>query len=75
MDDTERRITDLHHEIGMLRVGLAATTNPLAWRRMLVRANACAAELTQLVNQRVSAVIAASDEPSRERSVGGTDPE
>jgi hypothetical protein len=75
MDDTKRRIADLRHEIGTLRAGLMATTNPLAWRRILVRANACTAELTQLVNQRLSAVIAIADEPLRERSVGETDPQ
>jgi hypothetical protein len=50
----EQRIAELHHELGMLRTALEFIHDPADRDRIFARINACIAEYTHLLDERLS---------------------
>jgi hypothetical protein len=69
MSITERRIAELRYELAMLRAALELTTNSADRARIFARVDAAISEYSQLVNARLTALLAASP-PLNERAAG-----
>jgi hypothetical protein len=69
MNTIDRRIAELHDELRVLRLALEIMGTSLDRDRIFERINLCIAEYTELVNRRMSAIIA-TDQPLIEQGVG-----
>jgi hypothetical protein len=68
MHNAERWITGLRYKLGLLRTALEFASDSTARDRVFARINACVTEYTQLVEERLVAVIPA--DALTERHVG-----
>ena len=69
MNTIDRRIAELRAEISSLRVALEVMGTPSDRDHIFKHINVCIVEYTELVNQRLSALIP-TDQPLTERHIG-----
>ena len=69
MNTIDRRIAELRAELSSLRVALEVMGTPSDRDHIFKRINVCIVEYTELINQRISALIP-TDQPLTERHVG-----